>query len=91
MTRRPELLLDATEDRLHQAYRVPAMKRSAGLLDKLRSAGIAATISGAGPSVLALTADGQVSAAQAMAPAGWAVLMPGMSSRGAHVVPLPEG
>ncbi|MDX6205478.1 MAG: homoserine kinase, partial [Frankiales bacterium] len=42
MTRRPELLLDATEDRLHQSYRAPAMKRSAGLVAKLRDAGIAA-------------------------------------------------
>ncbi|MDX6257914.1 MAG: homoserine kinase [Frankiales bacterium] len=90
MTRRPELLLDATEDRLHQSYRAPAMKRSAGLIDKLRAAGIAATISGAGPSVLALTVDGQAAAARAMVPAGWVVLTPGMSGRGAHVVALPE-
>jgi homoserine kinase len=91
MTRRPDLLLDATEDRLHQAYRAPAMKRSAGLMDKLRAAGIAATVSGAGPSVLALTMAGQAAVAKGMAPAGWAVLTPGMSGRGAHVVPLPEG
>jgi homoserine kinase len=91
MTRRPDLLLDATEDRLHQAYRAPAMKRSAGLIDKLRTAGIAATVSGAGPSVLALTVAGQTGAAKAMAPAGWTVLTPGMSGRGAHVLPLSEG
>jgi homoserine kinase len=86
MTRRPDLLLDATEDRLHQDYRAPAMKRTAGLIDKLRTAGIAATVSGAGPAVLALTLAAQVEPARAMAPAGWTVLMPGMSGRGAHVV-----
>ena len=90
MTRRPELLLDATEDRLHQSYRAPAMKRSTALIDKLRTAGIAATVSGAGPSVLALTVSGQSEQAKAMLPAGWTALTPGMSGRGAHVVPLPE-
>jgi homoserine kinase len=57
-TERPDLLLPATEDRLHQGYRRPAYPESAGLMDALRSRGIPAAISGAGPSVLALTADG---------------------------------
>lgn len=52
------LLLPATEDRLHQDYRAPAFPRSAQLVHDLRKAGVAATISGAGPSVLALTTDG---------------------------------
>lgn len=86
LTHRPDLLLDATEDRLHQSYRAPAMKRSAGLIDKLRAAGIAATVSGAGPSVLALTVATQTDEARGMAPAGWAVHTPGMSDKGAHVV-----
>ena len=46
---RPDLLLDATEDRLHQAYRASAMPRSAALVDELRAAGVAAVVSGAGP------------------------------------------
>ncbi len=54
LTRRPELLLPATEDRLHQPYRVPAMPRSAALVTALRTAGVAAVVSGAGPTVLAL-------------------------------------
>jgi homoserine kinase len=91
LTRRPDLLLEATEDRLHQAYRAPAMKRSAGLIDKLRADGIPAVVSGAGPSVLALTVGDQAEAAGRLAPAGWTVLMPGMSARGAHVVPFVEG
>jgi homoserine kinase len=57
-TQRPELLLAATEDRLHQEYRRPAYPESAGLVDALRLCGVPAVISGAGPSVLALTADG---------------------------------
>ncbi|CAN5334335.1 homoserine kinase [soil metagenome] len=50
----PELLMDATEDRLHQTYRCAAMPQSAALLEGLRRSGIPAVISGAGPSVLAL-------------------------------------
>ena len=57
-TQRPELLLPATEDRLHQGYRRPAYPESADLVDALRERGVAAAISGAGPSVLALTAGG---------------------------------
>jgi len=55
LARRPELLLDATEDRLHQDYRAGVMAASSELLRALRAEGIAATISGAGPTVLALT------------------------------------
>lgn len=58
LTHDPALLLPATEDRLHQDYRAPAYPRSARLVDELRKAGVAATISGAGPSVLALTTNG---------------------------------
>ncbi len=90
LTHRPGLLLDATEDRLHQAYRAPAMKRSAALIDKLRAAGIAAVVSGAGPSVLALTVGDQGEQATRLAPGGWSVLLPGMSALGAHVEPLVE-
>ncbi|MGH8877570.1 MAG: homoserine kinase [Stackebrandtia sp.] len=51
------LLFDATDDRLHQTYRATTMPHSAALVARLRAGGIAATISGAGPSVLAFTAD----------------------------------
>jgi len=51
----PELLLAATEDRLHQPYRAPAMPETANLVAALREAGVPAFVSGAGPSVLALT------------------------------------
>jgi len=54
LTGRPDLLLTATEDRLHQHYRAAGMPASSGLVARLRSAGLAAVISGAGSSVLAL-------------------------------------
>ena len=74
LTRDVTLLLDATEDRLHQSYRAPAMPRSATLVGKLRAAGVPAVISGAGPSVLALTRSSDREAVSAFAPKGFAVL-----------------
>jgi len=53
----PELLFEATEDRLHQNYRASAMKDTDALLQKLRTKGYAAVVSGAGPSVLILCSD----------------------------------
>lgn len=52
--RRPDLLLPATEDRLHQGYRRPVMAESLALVDALRARGVAAVVSGAGPTVLVL-------------------------------------
>jgi homoserine kinase len=54
--RRPDLLLAATADRLHQGQRASAMPDSAGLVRTLRRAGVAAVVSGAGPTVLVLGA-----------------------------------
>jgi homoserine kinase len=59
-TREPGLLLDATEDRLHQGYRRPAYPESVALVERLREHRIPAVISGAGPSVLALPTAGSV-------------------------------
>ena len=56
LTTAPELLFAATEDRLHQRYRASGMPATAVLTDRLRDAGVAAVVSGAGPAVLALTA-----------------------------------
>ncbi|NEK85206.1 homoserine kinase [Blastococcus saxobsidens] len=57
LTQAPELLLPATDDRLHQRQRGTAMPASLELVDRLRDRGLAAVVSGAGPSVLVL-ADG---------------------------------
>lgn len=51
----PALLFAATEDRLHQGYRAEAMPGTASLVASLRSVGVAAVVSGAGPTVLALS------------------------------------
>jgi homoserine kinase len=58
LTCRPEALLDATEDRLHQDYRAPAMPATHDLVARLRAAGMPAVVSGAGPSVLAFLDSG---------------------------------
>ena len=57
LTASPELLLEATQDRLHQDYRASAMPQTASLISALRERGHAAVVSGAGPSVLVLASD----------------------------------
>ena len=59
LTKHPDMLFDATEDLLHEPYRKPLMPGSAGLIARLRAAGVAAVLSGAGPSVLAFTVAGR--------------------------------
>lgn len=54
LSARPDLLFTATEDFLHQKYRQEVMPHSFALVSKLRGAGLAAFISGAGPTVLVL-------------------------------------
>lgn len=72
---RSALLLAGTADRLHQGYRAPAMPDSAELISTLRSAALAAAVSGAGPTVLTLvSSDEQAEAALKHAPADWTAL-----------------
>lgn len=72
LTGRPDTLLPATEDRLHQAYRAPAMPETARLVTRLRAGGHAAVVSGAGPTVLVLAPDDPAAeAALALVPDGW--------------------
>ena len=52
--REPEHLLAGTADWLHQDYRRPAMPASWDLVQRLRAEGVAAVVSGAGPTVLVL-------------------------------------
>jgi homoserine kinase len=75
LTARLELLLEATDDRLHQPYRRSAYPPTAALVDALRKAGVPAAVSGAGPSVLALPRSG--------------VLPEGVDTTGFAVRPLP--
>ncbi|GIJ28497.1 homoserine kinase [Micromonospora qiuiae] len=55
LTTQPALLLPATADRLHQDSRAPSMPGTAALVNGLREMGVAAVVSGAGPTVLALS------------------------------------
>jgi homoserine kinase len=70
LTLRPDLLFRATEDFLHQSYRSEAMPASFALLTKLRGAGVAAFISGAGPTVLALHTGSESDVAEIIRAAG---------------------
>jgi homoserine kinase len=89
VTRRPDVLLAATREWLHQEQRRPAFPESMGLLDVLRGKGHAAVISGAGPSVLVLTTAAQVDDARAQGdPAVWRVLQPGIPASGAILARL---
>lgn len=66
VTARPDLLLPATRDWLHQEQRREAYPASMALVDALRGHGHAAVISGAGPSVLVLTTAAHVAAARSV-------------------------
>jgi homoserine kinase len=87
LARKPELLFAGTEDRIHQFYRQSQMPKSYELMTTLREAGVAAFISGSGPTVLALH-YGSVADAQEIARAGAGAFksqIVGVSSQGAHV------
>jgi homoserine kinase len=89
VTRRPELLLAATREWLHQEQRRTSFPESMALLDALRGKGHAAVISGAGPSLLVLTTAAQIEDARALADHSvWRVLEPGMPATGASLETL---
>lgn len=86
----PELLLAATEDKLHQNYRAAAMPETNRLITLLREQGFPAVVSGAGPSLLVLASDpGQrLVAAELVAEAAetpWQALMLAVDFTGASV------
>ncbi|SEQ30667.1 homoserine kinase [Microlunatus flavus] len=64
----PHLLAVATQDWLHQRYREPAMPEAYALMSRLRAAGFAAVVSGAGPSVLVLGTDAELNRLEAAEP-----------------------
>ncbi len=81
---RPELLLTATRDYLHQDQREPAMPESLALVRALRTDGIAAVISGAGPTVLAFAGTPGPDLV-ARCPGGWVCHQLDVDSSGALV------
>lgn len=88
LTTDPSRLLSATEDRLHQRCRAHAYPQTAALVDRLRAAGVAAVVSGAGPSVLVLADSGLDENALAVG-SEWATHRVEIAQRGATEVPLP--
>ena len=90
LARRPDLLLPATEDRLHQRQRADAMPHTWALVEAVREAGGAAVVSGAGPCVLVLgeddtprrAVDAGLSTLDAP-PGAWQVLQPQLDQTGA--------
>lgn len=83
----PDLLLVATEDWLHQTYRGAAMAQSVELMQVLRRRGVAAVISGAGPSVLAIGREADLAPVTEQGEAGWTALRLSVDTVGACVVP----
>jgi homoserine kinase len=85
LTRRPDLLLPATDDRLHQRQRASVMPEAWDLVVRLRDRGEAAVVSGAGPTVLVLTtADrGEALQAELAGTPGWRAERPGLPATGA--------
>jgi len=94
MLQSPELLFQATEDKLHQSYRASAMPETAALISALREAGFPAVVSGAGPSVLVLC-DGPgdrleaAALAERKSGATWRAEMLAVDFKGATVVAIP--
>ena len=96
LTQSPELLLDATADRLHQDYRAAAMPESAALITALREEQLAAVVSGAGPTVMVLVgSDAQSQQAQriiddfsAKSSVSWRTEVPMLAANGVTVEEL---
>lgn len=90
LTQSPDLLMAATEDRLHQDYRAAAMPETNSLVELMRENGHAAVVSGAGPSVLVLASDPLQRQAAAKLAAEhypqWRALMLAVDFKGATVV-----
>lgn len=91
LTQSPDLLMAATEDRLHQDYRAAAMPETNSLVELMRENGHAAVVSGAGPSVLVLASDPLQRQAAAKLAAEhypqWRALMLAVDFKGATVIP----
>jgi homoserine kinase len=83
----PGLLLAATEDRLHQTYRTSAMPHTLETVARLRAAGFAAVVSGAGPGVLVLSGEPPaLDDVRRIAGAGWEVRTRPVDRVGARLI-----
>lgn len=86
MTADPSLLLHATADRLHQDARRSCYPATLALVEALRARGIAAAVSGAGPTVLALPLPHQVEEVLSLKPNDWALFDAGVDNAGTRVL-----
>ncbi|OSC41077.1 homoserine kinase [Mycobacterium decipiens] len=93
LTERPDLLMAATEDLLHQPQRAAAMPDSAEYLRLLRRHNVAAALSGAGPALIALSTSSELpaEAVEFGAANGFAIteLTAGAAVRWSPTVPVP--
>lgn len=85
-----DLLMAATQDKLHQPYRASLMQPSADLIDLFRQQNYAAAVSGAGPCVLVLhygDADAAIDevAASELASGHWKALHLAVNTSGVQV------
>jgi homoserine kinase len=86
LTGRPDLLVPATADLLHQEARRTAYPDTMRLVDQLREREIPAVVSGAGPSVLALCRSEEEQAlVEQLSPRGWRPLRLHIDGQGASV------
>lgn len=85
-----DALFEGTEDHLHQPTRLAEAPESAGLVHAWRAEGIAAFLSGAGPSVAAIVpsddARGLAARLTGKAPEGWEVRACGLRREGARII-----
>ncbi|WP_313812200.1 homoserine kinase [Glutamicibacter sp.] len=89
----PSFLLAGTTDYLHQSFRGASMPQSTALIAQLRAAGLAAVVSGAGPTVMTLVADEaqqaqaveQIQRFGAQSAVSWRVEVPSLATKGATV------
>lgn len=89
LSQRPDLLLAATREWLHQEQRRSSFGGAMELVDASRERGLAAVVSGAGPSVLVLgtaeQADTVDAVVGAVSDAGWRVMRPGVPTSGVRI------
>jgi homoserine kinase len=84
-TRDPSLLSEALGDRLHQDARLAMVPEVRAVFDDLKGAGVPVCVSGAGPTLMAFPASGEV---PDPGPA-WAVLPLSVEADGASLLPVP--
>ncbi|MFP5224514.1 MAG: homoserine kinase [Actinomycetota bacterium] len=86
-----DALFEGTEDMMHQPTRFAALPESAQMVKEWREVGVAAFLSGAGPSIAAIVskADAEDLADRfaASAPAGWDVRACPLRTQGARALP----